>query len=132
MNLLLLLCAFVPLFYRHTNALSDGAPTGACITMRPKHGVDAQTTEPPYVIEVDKPYYDENSKVKVYIKACGDATIGGFLIEARKKDGQIPLGNFTSIPSQTKHLNCTSMSAETAVRIYSKLETLRLSFTANG
>ena len=126
MNLLLLLCSFVPLFYKHTNAFSTGAPIGTCITMQPnvdRHGAEAQTTDPPYVIEVDKSYYAENSTVKVYIKTCGDTTIRGFLIEARKKDQQIPLGRFDKIPSQTKHLDCTSMKAETAVRIFSKLNT---------
>ena len=71
MNLLLLLCAFVTLFCKHTNALPNGAPIGTCISMRPsaaKHGAEARTTVPPYVIEVDKSYYGENSTVKVYIK----------------------------------------------------------------
>ena len=126
MNLLLLLCAFVTLFCKHTNALPNGAPIGTCISMRPsaaKHRAEAQTTNPPYVIEVDKSYYAENSTVKVYIKACGNDTIGGFLIEARKKNEQIPLGHFNKIPSQTKHLDCTSMNAETEVRKFSKLST---------
>ena len=94
--------------------------------MRPsaaKHGAEARTTDPPYLIEVDKSYYGENSTVKVYIKACGNGTIGGFLIEAREMDQQIPLGRFTKIPSQTQHLDCTSMNAETAVRKFSKLST---------
>ena len=126
MNLLFLLCTFVPLLYKHTNALPNGAPIGTCISMRPsaaKHRAEAQTTNPPYVIEVDKSYYAENSTVKVYIKACGDDIIGGFLIEARKKNEQIPLGHFNKIPSQTKHLDCTSMNAETAVRKFFKLST---------
>lgn len=120
MNMLLLLIAFVPLLYRLTNAFPAGAPDSTCISMQPRvqaHG-NAQTTAPPYVIQVDKSYYYENNTVKVYIKACGDATIKGFLIEAREKGQQIPLGSFTDVPPQTQHLDCTAMNAETAVRIH--------------
>jgi hypothetical protein len=71
---------------------------------------------PVYVIQVDKTYYSQNGTVKVYIKVCGNTEIGGFLIEAREEGKAIPLGNFSEIPETTKHLDCTSMNAETAVR----------------
>ena len=93
MNLLLLLCAFVTLFCKHTNALPNGAPIGTCISMRPsagKHGAEARTTDPPYVIEVDKSYYGENSTVKVYIKACGNDT------RFRTEVSSLRLGKWTS------------------------------------
>ena len=119
MNQLFLLCAFVPLFYRLANARPNGAPIGTCITMAPsvaKHGAAAQNTMAPYVIQVDKTYYSQDGAVKVYIKVSGNTTIGGFLIEAREEGQTIPLGNFSKIPETTKHLDCTSMNAETAVR----------------
>ncbi|CAB3989928.1 Hypothetical predicted protein [Paramuricea clavata] len=126
MNQLFLLCAFVPLFYRLANALPTGAPAGTCITMMPsvgKHG-PAQDTMAPYVIQVDKTYYSENGTVKVYIKVCGNTVIGGFLIEAREEGKAIPLGNFSKIPQKTKHLNCTSSNAETALAAVTHSEVL--------
>ncbi len=119
MNQLFLFCAFVPLFYRLANALPGGAPEGTCITMRPsvaKHGA-AQGTTAPYVIQVDKKYYSQNSTVKVTVNVTEDTTIGGFLIEAREEGKDKPLGSFNMIPPNTKSLDCTSFGAETTVRI---------------
>lgn len=121
MKQLLLLFAFVALFYKHANARPNGAPTSTCISMRPGgagHG-NAQTSDPPYTIEVDKSYYNESTTVKVYIKASGSATIGGFLIEAREIGKNIPLGIFLRImQNQTRYLDCTSMNAENKVSGY--------------
>ena len=121
MKLLLLLFAFVALFYEHTNARPEGAPASTCISMQPgkaAHG-NAKTSDPPYTIEVDKSYYNESTTVKVYIKASGNATIGGFLIEAREIGKNIPLGIFSKImPNQAKFLDCTSMNAESEVSGY--------------
>ena len=120
MNRLFLFCAFVPLFFRLANALPSGAPLGTCKTMRPsvaKHGA-AQGTTAPYVIEVDKKYYSQDSTVKVTVNVTEDTTIGGFLIEAREEGKDKPLGNFNMIPPKTKHLDCTSSGAETMVRMY--------------
>jgi hypothetical protein len=119
MNRLFLFCAFVPLFYRVANALPNGAPQGTCITMRPNHaGAFAQSATPPYVIEVDKKYYSQDSTVKVTVNVTEDTTIGGFLIEAREEGKDKPLGNFNMIPPKTKHLDCTFFGAETTVRLY--------------
>ena len=119
MNRLFLYCAFVPLFYRVANALPNGAPQGTCITMSPKHaGAAAQGATAPYVIEVDKKYYSQDSTVKVTVNVTEDTTIGGFLIEAREEGKDKPLGNFNMIPPKTKHLDCTFFGAETTVRLY--------------
>ena len=120
MNRLFLFCAFVPLFYRVANALPNGAPQGTCRTMMPsvaKHGA-AQGSTAPYVIQVDKKYYSQDSTVKVTVNVTEDTTIGGFLIEAREEGKDKPLGNFNMIPPKTKHLDCTFFGAETTVRLY--------------
>ena len=120
MSRLFLFCFFVPLFYRDVNAFSRGPPDSVCTSMQPNpnnHG-NAQTSESPYMIQVNESYYnyDRNDTIKVYVKASGGRKIAGFLIQAREKGKNVPLGSFTEIPKKTKHLDCTGdAKAETAV-----------------
>ena len=121
MSRLFLLCFFVPLLNRHVNAYSAGPPVQVCTSMQPSptaHG-DAQTSESPYMIQVNESYYnyDGNDTIKVYVKASGGRKIAGFLIQAREKGKNVPLGSFTEIPQKAKYLDCTSnaYNAETAV-----------------
>ena len=131
MSHLFLLCFFVPLLYQHVNAYSTGPPDSVCTTMQPSpraHG-SAQTSEAPYVIHVDKSYYANsgNGTVKVYVKACGERKIGGFLIQARENGKNVPLGNFTTIPQRAKYLDCTGNAiAETEVCKYYEICALSL------
>ena len=84
MNTLLLLCAFVPLFYKHTNALPNGAPIGSCITIRPsvlgspavkpRFNRGLTSVLPRFTAVFVRLFLDST------VKACGEATIGGFLI----------------------------------------------------
>ena len=121
MNRLFLFCAFLSLFYRFADAFSAGAPDEVCKTMAPdvnRHEAVPQDSTPPYMIHVDKQYYNESSKIKVTVNATGGATIKGILIQARNIGKDKPLGRFTMIPQMTKYLDCTSYDAEHEVRIH--------------
>ncbi|XP_028401540.1 putative defense protein 3 [Dendronephthya gigantea] len=127
MNKLIVLCVFIILFYKHANALPGGAPSQTCISMTPsptKHG-QPQKTDAPYVIQVDKSYYAVNDTVKVYIKSCKDGMeIAGFLIQAREENSNKPLGQFSKIPENTRHLDCTADNADTERAAVTQMRTL--------
>ena len=126
MSRVFLLCFFVHLLYRHANSYSTGPPRSVCTSMTPgkaAHG-NAETSDAPYVIQINKSYYhnDMDGTVEVSLKACDKRTIGGFLIEAREKGKAVPLGNFVTIPPKAKYLDCTrSANAESEVCKYNKI-----------
>ena len=123
MTRVFLVCALISLFCRFANAYPGGAPDGTCTTMAPsvaQHGAGPQTTNAPYMIQADKAYYNQSSKITVTVKGIGNATIRGILIQARNMGKDKPLGKFTMIPQKTKYLDCTgSYGAENEVCMYS-------------
>ena len=115
MDRLFLVCALISFFCRFANAFPGGAPATTCKTMAPNvasHGAGPQTTDPPYMIQTDKTYYNQSSNITVTVKATGSATIKGILIQAREMGKEKPLGRFTMIPPMTKNLDCTPSGAE--------------------
>lgn len=91
-------------FVLHVNAYSQGAPTRACSTLIPGHGVDRQYSSPPYTIELIP---SQRGTVSVILKA-ENKPFAGFMLQARSANepSRIINGRFTEDKqSQTKSCN---------------------------
>lgn len=87
-----------------------GAPTFACKTMTPGHGVGGQTGVSPYTLEVSSEETDEAGRVRVTMSSPPLQFFTGFLIQARAPESDEAIGSFTQIPRNVQLLNCGQMN----------------------
>ncbi|XP_069593529.1 defense protein l(2)34Fc-like [Ranitomeya imitator] len=88
----LLSLVFLPMY-------SDGFPNGkveaSCSSMVPSHGVNPQTTFPPYSLSFSSVNYTGILGFRVTLsKAPGGTDFKGFMIQARAPSGDNPQGTF--------------------------------------
>jgi hypothetical protein len=77
------------------NANPNGAPDSACADMTPGHGINAQTSFPPYTVTVFTNTYQPNSGQTVTVTIHGtEASFEGFLLKARQQSTSATVGNF--------------------------------------
>ncbi|AWP07213.1 putative defense protein Hdd11 [Scophthalmus maximus] len=83
----------------------NGAPTGACEDMMPRHaGVQPQPSPAPYVVLTNSKTFQPGQPVTVTITG---PEYRGVLLEARTKGSNNALGNWNNPPPDTKFLECT-------------------------
>ncbi|KAG8555927.1 hypothetical protein GDO81_017863 [Engystomops pustulosus] len=93
---------------------SDGYPNGrveiACKTMVPQHGVDAQTSASPYVLNFISVNHTGIMGYRVTLqKKEGSASdFRGLMIQARQPGSDIPQGRFVVNSADVQTLNCTT------------------------
>uniref|UniRef100_A0A8D8VZI0 Ferric-chelate reductase 1 homolog n=1 Tax=Cacopsylla melanoneura TaxID=428564 RepID=A0A8D8VZI0_9HEMI len=86
-----------------------GAPTFACKTMTPGHGVPTQTGDSPYSVEIGSEETSEEGRVRVTLSSPPLQFFTGFLVQARPPDSDEAIGSFTQIPNRSAQmLNCGS------------------------
>ncbi|OWF49189.1 putative defense protein isoform X2 [Mizuhopecten yessoensis] len=65
-----------------------GPPLGACVNMWPSHGIDAQSTDPPYTITVSKDTYTAGEQLTVFVNTTDMYPeiqfFEGLMIQARR------------------------------------------------
>ncbi|KAL3869813.1 hypothetical protein ACJMK2_042447 [Sinanodonta woodiana] len=94
LSLTVILCA---IRCRIVLGYSTGAPTTACRDMTPRHGVFAQNTPVPFLVEVSKTRYSPNERLFVRIRGCRNNRFKGFFIQprlAQYPDVAVFLGTF--------------------------------------
>ena len=100
-----LLSSFIWLLLLVTNASGrgDGAPLSTCETMFPKHGVEPQSSKPPYQLLPSK----GQGRIRLLIGSPEGFGYGGFIIMARdNRTGEI-IGEFNNLPdSMARYLEC--------------------------
>uniref|UniRef100_H2YQ62 Reelin domain-containing protein n=1 Tax=Ciona savignyi TaxID=51511 RepID=H2YQ62_CIOSA len=99
-------------------ALPNGAPSGACTSMAPRHndGSGGLYSAQPhsssvYTIITDKANYSVNQEVRVWIadsRTGADRGYKGIMLQARVPDGTAPLGIWMNPPTNTKMIMCSS------------------------
>ncbi|KAF4525484.1 hypothetical protein B566_EDAN002342 [Ephemera danica] len=94
------------LFVGLVRARSDGAPTAACESMTPQHGVGAQNDTSPYILEA----VQEGEVVHVTIKAEADDSFKGFFLQARDENDDA-IGTFEIDTSMAKIISCPENSS---------------------
>ncbi|XP_040263266.1 putative ferric-chelate reductase 1 [Bufo bufo] len=102
-----LLMASLPIY---VYAYPDGKVTSSCVTMTPVHGVQAQTSSPPYTLTLDKYTYSAGEKIQVTLSSSA-TQFKGFLIQARSESSTTPVGSFVTTNSNTQTLTCTSAAS---------------------
>lgn len=85
--------------------LSNGAPSSACTSMTPNHGVSAQNGSSPYIIKTEKLYYMPGENLRVSIESSSD-DIKGYLIQARQVGTDSATGMFATLPLGGKYVSC--------------------------
>lgn len=79
-----------------------GAPTEACDSMTPDHGVNPESTQLPNTISLDKTDLKAKDKLKILIEG---PPFRGFLAEVRKQGSDEAVGKF--IADEGQHtINC--------------------------
>ncbi|XP_014665730.1 PREDICTED: defense protein l(2)34Fc-like [Priapulus caudatus] len=81
----------------------DGAPDTACDNLQPKHGTNAQTSSPPFSIDVDSTSYAADQMLAVTVR--GGPRFEGLMLQAQDSNND-PVGSFTSVPNGLKTLQC--------------------------
>ncbi|XP_053325718.1 putative ferric-chelate reductase 1 [Spea bombifrons] len=77
--------------------------------MEPVHGVSAQTSTPPYNLILSKYTYSPGEKITVTLRnTSANATIEGFMIQARDASSSTPLGYFEVNNTDVQTLKCTT------------------------
>ncbi|XP_026680733.1 putative defense protein 3 [Diaphorina citri] len=83
-----------------------GAPTFACKTMTPGHGVPTQTSASPYTIQTGAEEVDDAGRILVTLSSPPLQFFTGFLVQARTPESDEAIGSFVQIPRNTQLLNC--------------------------
>lgn len=93
----------------------SGAPTAACSTMLPNHGVGAQTTDSPYKIVVSSKNIKNDDYLDVKIESVNEVDqFRGFILRALNRDDKV-IGMFSASPAATyKILNCSQITESSA------------------
>lgn len=73
---------------------STGAPTQACTTLTPNHGVAAQNTPPPYHVVVPLQVQQGQTMTVTIANREPGFTFRGFIIQARSVNTQAVVGRF--------------------------------------
>ncbi|XP_053325815.1 putative defense protein Hdd11 [Spea bombifrons] len=90
-------------------AYPNGRVEAACSSMVPNHGVPAQTSSPPYTLNVSKTTYSAGERLTVTLSTNPGATsFAGFLIQARAGTNSTPVGYFETSNADTQTLTCTT------------------------
>ncbi|KAK7933790.1 hypothetical protein WMY93_004686 [Mugilogobius chulae] len=82
----------------------NGAPKEACEDMTPRHGVQPQTSPPPYTLLTNTRVYTPGSLVTVTIVG---PDYRGVLLEARAPGDPTALGTWQLPPPDTRFLECS-------------------------
>ncbi|CAF1393957.1 unnamed protein product, partial [Rotaria sordida] len=86
---------------------SSGAPSSACTSMLPRHGVSSQQCSSKYLIESDKLQYHTSDTVRITVRgSTNDDTFRGILLVAKTKTNQQIIGTWSVVGSDIKTLNC--------------------------
>lgn len=102
----LLLLTFLPM---NSNGFPNGRVEVACKTMVPVHGVDAQTSSPPYVLNFVSVNYTGTLGFTVTLSTePGAIDFKGFMIQARAPGGDDPQGTFVVTSPDAQLLQCTN------------------------
>ncbi|XP_076809216.1 putative defense protein 3 [Clavelina lepadiformis] len=111
----LYLVAFVSFTCVHTSlGLPNGAPTGVCTTMTPRH-VNSSTNEviqaqtaTRYSVVTMASNYSAGDVVRVWIADNQSTGYRGILLQARNLNGSSALGRWRTPPTNTKLITCSS------------------------
>ncbi|XP_043941542.1 putative ferric-chelate reductase 1 [Protopterus annectens] len=87
----------------------NGQVSSSCISMQPSHGVNAQTSTPPYSIIVQKTNYSAGDNITVTIQGNNIQTFKGFLVRTRTASNDAPIGTFISTDSSAQAISCSSL-----------------------
>ncbi|XP_043941545.1 putative ferric-chelate reductase 1 isoform X2 [Protopterus annectens] len=82
--------------------------------MQPSHGANAQTSTPPYSINVQKTNYSEGDKITVTIQSNSGQTFKGFLLRTTTATKDAPIGTFINTDSSAQAISCNSISGGAA------------------
>ncbi|XP_017269220.1 putative defense protein Hdd11 [Kryptolebias marmoratus] len=102
-NTMLLLAVFLLKVLCFVECYPNGAPTGACEDMLPRHGVPPQSSPAPYKILTNSTTFQPGKPITVTI--IGPA-YRGVLLEARTQGSINALGSWKLPPPDTKLLQC--------------------------
>ncbi|XP_038076351.1 sushi, von Willebrand factor type A, EGF and pentraxin domain-containing protein 1-like isoform X2 [Patiria miniata] len=87
----------------------NGAPTTACVSMLPNHGVPSQAANTsPFTVTADTTDFTTEQVITVTVSSGGSVTFKGVLLQARVVDTDTPVGVFSNIPDGYQPLNCSS------------------------
>ncbi|XP_041854706.1 putative defense protein 3 [Melanotaenia boesemani] len=95
---------FVLQLLSFVDAYPNGAPTGACEDMLPRHGVLPQPSPAPYILLTNMKTFQPGKPITVTI--IGPA-YRGVLLEARTDGNTNALGSWVLPPPDTKFLQCS-------------------------
>ncbi|XP_064601139.1 ferric-chelate reductase 1-like [Liolophura sinensis] len=91
-------------------SFSEGAPSGTCLTMFPKHDLaEKMSTTCPFTIRLSSETYTPSQEITVFIEGSAEKTFKGFQIRAHrvKGDTETIMGTFTDFPDEyLKTLSC--------------------------
>ncbi|XP_002121143.2 putative ferric-chelate reductase 1 [Ciona intestinalis] len=96
--------------------LPNGAPTGTCTTMTPRHSngtgfIASQTSaSSPYTLMASKTNYNSTEAITVWVvdsRMVSERGYNGLLLQARKVNSNAPVGTWMNVPANTKLITCS-------------------------
>ncbi|CAF2552066.1 unnamed protein product [Rotaria sp. Silwood2] len=101
------LLIFVSISIKPGHSYSSGAPSSACKSMMPQHGVSSQSCSSSYIIESDKVQYLKSDTVHITVRGSTNSdTFRGILLIAKTKTNQNIIGTWSALGSDIRTLNC--------------------------
>ena len=88
---------------RNSVGLPNGAPSQACPSLKPNHGIGPKDGISPFNITAQKV---GPNQLEVTISSPNNTTFKGFILQAREVGGTTPLGEFSNAPSHAKTIKC--------------------------
>ncbi|XP_033097528.1 fibropellin-1-like isoform X2 [Anneissia japonica] len=102
---LILLLTLIPV----ASGNSEGANTGACANLTPRHGsFSAQTSTSPWGIFVGGPSYTPGQPFSVTVQSTGSQQYKGLLLQARPVGTIAPVGTWTTNVADTQQMTCSN------------------------
>lgn len=101
---------------QYATALPGGAPTAACFTLSPMHGVNQPQTSPaPVTIEVERTSIRPGDTITIRLVANADFNFRGFIVQARNVvSPNSPIGTMTA-GDLSRVIDCTGQTTVTHV-----------------
>ncbi|XP_052102438.1 putative ferric-chelate reductase 1 [Mytilus californianus] len=96
--------------FQSVSGFAAGPPFSTCLTLFPKHhGLEAQTTEPPYTIDIQENDYIPGQDIHMTVGGKNGRKFMGLQIAVHRDKGDTEelIGEFTSFPSEKlRAMNC--------------------------
>lgn len=96
-------------------------PPDACVTMEPSHEGSSQPGVPPYEFYLDKETVLNRLSVHFAIKAHGQDSFAGFMVQARDDTTGLPVGEFDVGCVDIKVMSCFGVFAVSYFLYYTKM-----------